>query len=256
MKRIIIVISICLHCSLLFSQTKVYDDHKFHFYDANNQEKISGWVITTKHNEFLLSDEVRSRIGDLTSYDSLRIYKFGYQVMDISTDQLEDTIYFKTLAQSIAPVEIGAKRLKKKRLCKKGSFLKPRFTFTPYNSTVFQVSILPRQTDYLLKSVILPLTLDSCTVGNQRVNIVSDSQVLTELILDSVDDELHILNDINLEVGKLKRVEIYTQLEIHNPGNCRLGFNIVGNRGPTQSAIHAGSAMKERHFPHCVIIKE
>jgi hypothetical protein len=225
-------------------------------YDRETQEKVSDWVITSIQNEFLVSDEVLYRAGNLANYDSLRIYKFGYHVLDVPTYKLTDTLYLQRLSYTSNNVVIQAKQLKKRTLKKTGSVFKPLYKFTPYSSTLLQLSVFPRKQSYLLKTIHFPIRFSSCDINRASLKIVSNKQVLADFSDSLSSDTFTSFNEINVEIEKMKNVEIYYQLDVENPGECEIRFSTV-NRGPaTTSKIHSGNVIKNPSFPYRLVIME
>ena len=228
----------------------------FHIYDKENHEKISDWVVTSMQNEFLISDEARFRVGELAQHDSLRIYKFGYHVLNVAANEIHDSLFLQKLSHSRDPVIISADKLKKKTLKKAGSIFNPLYQFTPYSSTLFQLTISPRPNNYLLKSIQHKLKLSRCKFTEEKLNIISGDQVLMELISVPSNNTISTFDDIDIEIDKSQRVEIYYQITVDNPGSCKISFNTVNDKSTSKSIIHSGTFIGNIGFPYHVVIKE
>lgn len=248
-----IIILLGVACS-----ARAQNDLDFHIYDQDNHEKISGWIISSMHNEFLISDEMRLRAQDLAQYDSLKIYKFGYHLLDVAANEIHDSLYLHKLSQTIDPVEISADKLKKKTLKKSGSIFNTKYQFTPFSSTLFQLTVSPRPNNYLLKSIQHNLKLSRCEITEEKLYIISGDHVLMELISIPSNSTISRFDDINIEIKKLQSVEIYYQIKVDNPGECKVSFNTVNDKftSHSKSIIYSSTIIENVGFPYHIVIKE
>ena len=108
MKKFVVLLYIAILLLGVAYNARTQNDLEFHLYDRDNHEEISGWIISSMQNEFLISDKMRLRVQDLALYDSLRIYKFGYHMLDVAANEIYDSLYLEKLSQNVDPIIIHA----------------------------------------------------------------------------------------------------------------------------------------------------